>query len=582
MPDPDRDLVDHHTHVVGEQMEPGYDPPSASLSPPAAQPAQQPHTAPAAAGPHPGTPDGAAGAELDLDLIEARLDAATPGPWEHGDIWSWAGVVAPDECALCRSHGEPVWVGQADINGKLMLAHKHRNPDPYQPDHLVSGPDRLVAGNYDYEEGGILRRADARFIVAARQDVPALLAEVRRLRGLVSPAAGRVIETAVAARLAERNADDPGGWGRWQDAIEAHHAAVEALDAERALWARESDITGHGSGVSAGQPAGPRARPDPAPDLGVSTAEAEANVPAIQAAARAAAWDAERAPEPDSGPGWDREHIDAMIEGAGTVPDDAEQLRNLLADRDLWCRRAWKRREHGTRWLQERDDARAELAEVTADRDRLRSSLPVEAQDYWHWRAEAERLRARLADSIDPATIPDQQAQGWPDFHPEAYCHRCGRPNIGWYADSAIWNEVHGGSGPIWCPVCFARAYEEKTGQQVSWRLAPRDLSDEAAHLVASEAAMRHERNRMQRELERLKREVDTAWQAAGDMEARERHAAADALNEGARCIRHIFGDSIDPEVARYLDALAERTRAGTRLVPDRSQPPEGGGDDGE
>lgn len=62
MPDPDRDLIDHHTHVIGEQMAPGYDPPSTSL----AAPAEQPHTAPAAPDPHPDTPDGAAGAQAAL------------------------------------------------------------------------------------------------------------------------------------------------------------------------------------------------------------------------------------------------------------------------------------------------------------------------------------------------------------------------------------------------------------------------------------------------------------------------------------------------------------------------------------
>lgn len=112
---------------------------------PAAQPAEQPHTASAAAGPYPGTPDGAAGV-----LGRALLDGT-------GDVW------------------------------------------PNDGDGLQ----------------------------AASENPP-----VREVL-LVSPAAGRVIETAVAARLAERNADDPGGWGRWQDAIEAHHAAVDALDADQ-------------------------------------------------------------------------------------------------------------------------------------------------------------------------------------------------------------------------------------------------------------------------------------------------------------------------------------------------------------
>jgi hypothetical protein len=40
-----------------------------------------------------------------------------------------------------------------------------------------------IAGNFDYEVGGVLERVDAEFIAAARAAVPELLAEVERLRG---------------------------------------------------------------------------------------------------------------------------------------------------------------------------------------------------------------------------------------------------------------------------------------------------------------------------------------------------------------------------------------------------------------
>lgn len=47
--------------------------------------------------------------------------------------------------------------------------------------------------------------------------------------------------------------------------------------------------------------------------------------------------------------------------------------------------------------------------------------------------------------------------------HPESYCHRCGGPNVAWYAPSPLWNEVMRGGdidGPwqwneIICPTCF-------------------------------------------------------------------------------------------------------------------------------
>lgn len=118
---------------------------------------------------------------VDLDAIRARVEAATDGPWERGEVWQWAGVGfgnGPSKCALCARMGDPVWTGRSDINGKRMLAHKHRNPDPWHRDHLISNPHGLVTGNYDYEAGGVIDSADTEFIAHARQDVPKLLEAV--------------------------------------------------------------------------------------------------------------------------------------------------------------------------------------------------------------------------------------------------------------------------------------------------------------------------------------------------------------------------------------------------------------------
>jgi len=69
--------------------------------------------------------------------------------------------------------------------------------------------------------------------------------------------------------------------------------------------------------------------------------------------------------------------------------------------------------------------------------------------------------------------IEKQRAMGWPDFHPETYCHRCGRPNIpSWSVDSALWNQA-AEPHEILCPICFVTAYEERTGLKdvIHWRL---------------------------------------------------------------------------------------------------------------
>jgi hypothetical protein len=80
---------------------------------------------------------------LDLEAIEARADAAVPGPWE-------------------------------------MLG-----PSKYSPNEAyIKAPIEIYTG---YE--GEMSPADVQFIAHARTDVPALCAEVRRLRGLLVEAA---------------------------------------------------------------------------------------------------------------------------------------------------------------------------------------------------------------------------------------------------------------------------------------------------------------------------------------------------------------------------------------------------------
>lgn len=133
----------------------------------------------------------------ELDAIQGRCDVATGGPWENGDSYYMAGVatkrnrflnVPLGECAYCRA-GAPIWEGPADVNGTRMRAHVHRTEKPwYGEGHQIHArPDTTpvcIAGNYDYEQGGIIDPADTEFIVHARTDVPALVAEVRRLQAM--------------------------------------------------------------------------------------------------------------------------------------------------------------------------------------------------------------------------------------------------------------------------------------------------------------------------------------------------------------------------------------------------------------
>lgn len=75
---------------------------------------------------------------------------------------------------------------------------------------------------------------------------------------------------------------------------------------------------------------------------------------------------------------------------------------------------------------------------------------------------------------IDPAEIPDQRARGWPDFHPETYCHNCGRTNPVWWIDSAMWDQTRGEDYvTILCPSCFTLAWEKQAGGRIIWELRP-------------------------------------------------------------------------------------------------------------
>lgn len=130
--------------------------------------------------------------ELNLDEIRARAEKATPGPWERGHVWLLAGLIFDDagnrlkdrtsatRCCYCHL-GEPVWSGMTDINGKQMRAHRHRDPAPYAPESAISDADGGMVV-YGGEDSGIVDAADAEFIAHAREDVPALIAEVDRLR----------------------------------------------------------------------------------------------------------------------------------------------------------------------------------------------------------------------------------------------------------------------------------------------------------------------------------------------------------------------------------------------------------------
>lgn len=97
---------------------------------------------------------------LDLDAIEARANAATRGPWITGVRWE-----------------DPV------DNYWLPINRPSSDPeDPHQPDRIALIRYETCGFQYPHFEA----LSDAAFIANARQDVPALVAEVRRLRAALT------------------------------------------------------------------------------------------------------------------------------------------------------------------------------------------------------------------------------------------------------------------------------------------------------------------------------------------------------------------------------------------------------------
>lgn len=142
---------------------------------------------------------------LDLDAIEARAAAATPGPWATSSEWSVRTGARDDELVAC----------------------------------------------VQYKDHG----RDAEFIAAARSDVPALVAELRALRA-ERDAAARVV--AAARRLLARphltrretcNALATTTVDRWD--ADGCYAGRDACDAHAASYAGEPQPLDQASDVRA-------------------------------------------------------------------------------------------------------------------------------------------------------------------------------------------------------------------------------------------------------------------------------------------------------------------------------------------
>ena len=105
--------------------------------------------------------------EDELAGMEQRAEKATTGPWSVGSV--------SGQCYMDHAHGRARCDYQYTVSGAQGVAFNGTD----RPVTLVGWDDR----------GPILSAGDSAFIAAARTDVPALVAEVRRLRALIDPCA---------------------------------------------------------------------------------------------------------------------------------------------------------------------------------------------------------------------------------------------------------------------------------------------------------------------------------------------------------------------------------------------------------
>lgn len=85
----------------------------------------------------------------------------------------------------------------------------------------------------------------------------------------------------------------------------------------------------------------------------------------------------------------------------------------------------------------------------------------------------------RLPDclSVPLPEIDRERTLGWPNFHPEDFCHRCGGRNIySWHAPNDVWNRVVGDRwNGIVCPQCFTELAREVGVEPTVWVLRDGD-----------------------------------------------------------------------------------------------------------
>lgn len=121
---------------------------------------------------------------IDIEGLAALEKAATPGKWRQGYVFFSCKLdhgTAPDGRKELHGRGKCKYTFDEWADDAIHII----NHDPGYTANDEQTPDSGVAGNYDYEQGGIIRKEDSDLICAMRNALPDLLTELAILRAIV-------------------------------------------------------------------------------------------------------------------------------------------------------------------------------------------------------------------------------------------------------------------------------------------------------------------------------------------------------------------------------------------------------------
>lgn len=143
--------------------------------------------------------------------MRALADAATQGPWglNSAERASYSEIDKTDCRCSDPNDGEYIFDRLEEEKG-----HWHR----YQDLHHVYGPMNVViAGNYEYEDGGIIEHQDAEFIAACREWVPDAIRRIEAVREIHQPikALNTRYQGGKLTQVCTGCGQDNGNWNQW-------------------------------------------------------------------------------------------------------------------------------------------------------------------------------------------------------------------------------------------------------------------------------------------------------------------------------------------------------------------------------